>query len=464
MRINPRSSCSARRGSLEGRLLWICLLLLVTGGLFLVKMPTQIAAMEEQRRNNSELHEFAELFAEIYQQIQARYVDEIESQKVFEGAINGMMMALDPHSSWMPPAMQEQLTRDTEGEYSGVGLVITQRDGVLTVISPLPSSPAAKVGVAPWDRIIEIEGESTREMPLPDAVKRLTGPSGTKVTIKVVREGADEPLDFTITRETVHVDSVFSQTLEGNIGYLRIARFQEDTAREVRKAVENFNKQNVAGLVVDLRNDAGGLLDKAVDICDIFLPEGKLIVSIKGRNPSDNRNYYALEGQLARQPMVVLVNKGSASASEIFAGAMKDHKRGVIVGPEGTNTFGKGSVQTISTLRHSLERTEGGDIKPSGLRLTTARYYTPSGESIHEKGIEPDIGVKLPEGHEIELIKRGALLGEHNTIEPGKPADAATTDTTTIEPVEEGPFSDIMLDEAIKILKTMIVTSQVAKG
>ncbi|MEN6626027.1 MAG: S41 family peptidase [Candidatus Sumerlaeia bacterium] len=492
----------SKLGTLEGRLLMMCLALVFAGGFFVLKMPAQIAAMEEQRKSSSELHDFAELYAEIYSQIKTRYVDEIDSKKLFEGSINGMMGALDPHSSWMPPAVQEQLTRDTEGEYSGVGLEITTRDGVLTVVSPLPGSPAARVGVMPWDRIIEIDGKTTEKIQLQDAVKALTGPTGTKVKIKVWREGKNQPLDFEITRETVHIISVFSKILDGGIGYIRIARFQEDTAKEVRKALENFNANNVAGVVVDLRNDAGGLLDKCVEICNFFLPEGQVIVSIKGRNPADNRKYLAVEDQLCAQPLVVLVNRGSASASEIFAGAMQDTKRGLIIGPDDArngkvlHTFGKGSVQTISPLKYSLDREANGDMKPSGLRLTTARYYTPSGKPIladkgdgHSGGITPDVGVKLPPNHEAELILRGGLMGEFAVVEPGKelrlPSDTDETTSpeerqapktddskttlslferltngsakTTAAKKPSEPFRDIQLDESIKYLKAMIV-------
>ncbi len=480
-----------KRGALERRVLTMCLLMMLAGGWIIFKMPAQLAAMEEQRKYNAELNQFSELFAEIYYQIENRYVDEVEPKKLLEGAINGMMMSLDPHSSWMPPAIQEQLTRDTEGEYSGVGLVITLRDRILTVISPVPGSPAGKLGVMPWDRIIEIDGETTENMALPEAVKRLTGPTGSQVTIKVWREGETKPLEFKITRETVHIESVFSKIIDdGRVGYVRLARFQEDTADQLAKVLERFNREKVKGVVVDLRNNPGGLLDEAVDVVNLFVPKGQLIVSMNGRNAPDNRKYYAKNDPISRQPLVVLVNQGSASASEIFAGAMKDTRRGVIIGPEGQKTFGKGSVQTISPLQYSLERDERGDIKQSGLRLTTARYYTPSGESIHEKGIEPDIGVKLPEGHERDMMLRGALLGEPSTLEPGSAdPDASTTvpprgvieemettgtllqrlnnrvttGTQTTAPAEAPdaePFHDILLDEAIKILKAMLIIDE----
>lgn len=495
----------SRLGTLEGRLLTMCVILVIVGAFFVVKMPAQIAAMEEQRKSNIQIHEFSELFADIYSQIKTRYVEEVESKKLFEGAINGMMTQLDPHSSWMPPEIQERLTRDTEGEYSGVGLEITQREGILTVISPLPGSPAGKVGVMPWDRIIEIDGKSTADMNINDAVKNLTGPTGTTVKVKIWREG--KTFDVTIERQTVHIVSVFSKIIDGNIGYLRIARFQEDTAKDARRALEEFNAKNVQGVIVDLRGDSGGLLNICVEVCNLFLPKGQLIVSIKGRNPSDAQTYKATEDELCHKPLVVLVNRGSASASEIFAGAMQDTGRGLIIGPEGTHTFGKGSVQTISDLRYSFDRDANGDIKHSGLRLTTARYYTPSGHPIlQDKGIKPDIGVKLPPNHEAELLLRGGMLGDYNVVEPGKDIELqnkitlpdgtdkipvqlktpnaettttttapkssdATSSTTLMEKLDKlkkdqvaaatakqsEPFHDIQLEESIKYLKVMLI-------
>jgi carboxyl-terminal processing protease len=487
--------------------MFLCIVLAGVGVFLLTQMPKRIEAMEEQRKYDSEFYQFAELFSEIYGQIRSRYVENVDSKALFEGAINGMFTALDPHSSWLPPQAQEMLTKDTEGEYSGVGLHITLRDRILTVISPIAGSPAAKAGVLPWDRIIEIEGKTTENITLIEAVNKLTGPTGTKIKIKVWREGEAKPLDFVLTREKIKVDSVFSKEFEDGIGYLRISKFQEDTAEETKKALKKFNQDGVKGIIVDVRFDAGGLLDRAVEICNFFLPKGQLIVSTKGRIPSSNREYYAVDEQLAKQPLVVLVNHGSASASEIFAGAMKDTKRAVIIGPKGGTTYGKGSVQTISMLKHSLEHDENGDIKPSGLRLTTAKYYTPSGISIHEKGIKPDIGVDLPQGHELDLLRHG-MIGDPNTIEPAedtKAEDGASTDTeqttgtmhqlrkgpaafpldddeqTTGVPLEErlrqkrqapaeakpgskeaetkqkGAFEDVLLDEAIKYMKAILI-------
>lgn len=449
-------------GALEGRLLILCLVLIGMGVALVLGLPARSVAMAEERQSQVEFGEFAELFAEIYATIKMRYVDEVNSQELFEGAINGMFLVLDEHSAWLPPEEQEMLTKDTEGEYSGVGMHIgLDENRILTVISPIIGSPAARAGVHPWDRIIEIDGESTEGISTLEAVKRLTGPTGTSVKIKVWRAGENEPLDFTIVRERIHIDSVFHQMLDDKIGYLRITRFQDDTTDAVREALVDMNEKNAKGILVDLRYNAGGLLERANEICDLFLPKGDLIVSIKGRNTSNNRDYYSMEEQLAAQPLLVLVNQFSASASEIFAGAMKDNGRGVIVGPLGETTYGKGSVQSITPLDHSLEMSKEGDYLPSAIKLTTARYYTPSGVSIHKTGIKPDIEVELPEGHDLELRRHG-LLGDPSLVEDdyqnGDPDDLDVPrgeevpedpelDKRTIDPVRPPMLDERQLDD-----------------
>lgn len=492
----------ARRSRL--RFMVFYLALLAAGAGLLSQLPRHLEAMETERMSDEEIYEFAELFAEIFKRIKTEYVEEVDSQQLMEGAIHGMFMELDPHSSWLPPEDQEDLMKDTEGEYSGVGMHIALRPprpgGILTVISPMPGSPAKRAGVLAWDRIIEIDGETTENISLRDAVGKLTGPTGTDVTIKVWREGEIEPLDFTLTRATIKVDSVFSKVMDDGIGYMRIAKFQEDTAEMVEKTLHEFNKAHVRGVIVDLRFNAGGLLIGAKEICDMFLPKGQLLVSTRGRDPESEVEYRAERDAICEQPLIVLVNRGSASASEIFAGAMKDTGRGIIIGPKDQTTYGKGSVQTVSTLFHSLETDDAGNPRPSGLRLTTAKYYTPSGVSIHEKGIEPDIGVELPPGHERDLSIHG-LLGEPNqdeaqdkkahaaengeqpaatpgveTPEPESEQPAAVDEegepdpkdsghliemlehSSTEEPAEEqAPFVDIQLEEAIKYLKAFLI-------
>ena len=455
----------------------LCLLLIVGGAMLIAKTPPRIAAMGEQRKYDGEFYEYAQLFSEIYSEIRARYVSDVTSDKLFEASINGLFAALDPHSSWLPPDDQESLERDTEGQYSGVGIHITvDKESVLTVIMPIPGGPAAKVGIKAWDRIVEIEGKPTKGMSSQDAVKVLTGPDATPVKIRVRRPGQSELLPFTLVRAKIKIDSVFSKVIDNQIGYMRVSKFQEDTAEASRKALEEFNRQKVRAIIVDLRNDPGGLLDAAVGMCDLFLPKGQVIVSLKGRTSGSDREYKARGGQIAKQPLAVLVNKGSASASEIFAGAMKDTKRGVIVGPKGVTTFGKGSVQTITPLKYSLEKDKNGDYRTSALRLTTAKYYTPSGISIDVTGIAPDLGVEVSRANQV-IVQLHGLLGDPDLREPGMPLpdipglgdDAASTATLSMPPAvhdgvttsvlerESANFHDVLLDAAVKYLEERIL-------
>lgn len=439
--------------------------------LLLGKLPARIEAMEQQRKWESEVYQFAQLFVEIYGDVQERYVEPVDSEKIFEGAIRGMFTALDPHSQWLSPDSLNQLTKETDGEFSGVGLHITlDKNEILTVIQPIPGTPAAAAGVLPWDRIVEIDGTSTEGITLVEAVKKLMGPDGSEVEITVAREGETETRKFKLRRDKIKVESVFSRLIDGDIGYIRIARFSETTADDVASAVEKLDDEGAAGLIIDLRYDTGGLLDKAIEISDFFLPKKQLIVSTKGRDPKQDRHYYAEDDMLTDLPLIVLVNQGSASASEIFAGAIQDTNRGFIVGPEGKTTFGKGSVQTISTLRHSLSRTPEGQPLESGLRLTTALYYTPSGRSIHEKGITPDFYVtNLTREQERDLLRHG-LLGDPDTTnifgaedagggEAGEEAgEEAPSEAKPEAPA--GPFVDIQLQESLKYIRQAIETHQ----
>ncbi|MCX7964508.1 MAG: S41 family peptidase [Candidatus Sumerlaea chitinivorans] len=364
-----------------------------------------------KKADDDQFWEFTAMFSEIYKEIQERYVEEVDSKKLFEGALQGMFLTLDPHSQYLDPDNYSQLEKDTEGAFSGVGLHITIRDGVLTVIAPIPGSPAAKAGVRPWDRIIEIDGKKTEGITIIEAVKKLTGPSGTTVTIKVYREGEPDFLTFTLVRKNIKVESVYYKMLDDKIGYARVAKFSDATSRDLRKAIEFFKEKNAKGIILDLRFNAGGLLKEAIDVSNLFLPKGKVIVSTKGRMKNQNQEFRAENDPVTDLPLIVLINKGSASASEIVAGAIKDHRRGVILGVKGSRSYGKGSVQTIEELAHSFEKDENGNYRPAAIRLTTARYYTPSGVSIDKVGVTPDIAVELPKGHEGELLKHG-LYGD----------------------------------------------------
>ena len=396
--------------SAEKKVFWLAVVLIVSS-FFLMGQFTHAV----KKADDDQFWEFSAMFNEVYKEVKDRYVEPVDQKKLFEGALQGMFLTLDPHSQYMDPDSYSQLEKDTEGAFSGVGLQITLRDNVLTVIAPIPGSPAAKAGVHPWDRIIEIDGKKTEGITLMDAVKKLTGPSGTTVKIQVYREGNSGFLDFTLVRQNIKVESVHSQMF-GNIGYVRVTKFSDNTTRDLRRVLETFKQQGAKGLVVDLRFNTGGLLKEAVEMSNLFVGRGKVIVSTKGRLKAQNQEFRAENDPVTDLPLMVLINKSSASASEIFAGAMKDLNRGVIVGIKGQRSFGKGSVQTIEELTHSFEKDANGNYKPAAIRLTTAKYYTPSGVSIDKVGVTPDIALEMPKDAEIELLKHG-MIGDAPTEE-----------------------------------------------
>ena len=342
-------------------------------------VPTVHAENGKQERD---LYRDLETFANVLTLIQQYYVDEVDSNKVITGAINGMLGSLDPHSAYMTAEDFKALEEETSGSFTGIGIEISIRDGVLTAVTPIEGTPADKQGIKPGDQIVRINGELTKTMTLMDAVKKLRGEIGTKVTITVHRPEWKEPKDYTLTREAIPLVSVNSMVLDPGFGYIRISNFQTSTTKDVLDALSELRKKRtLQGLILDLRNNPGGLLDQAVKVSDIFLDRG-IIVSTKGRYKEEQMIFEAHPDGLANDySMVVLVNSGSASGSEIVAGALQDHKRAIILG---TTTFGKGSVQTVLPLP------EG-----AGLRLTTAKYYTPSGDSIQATGIKPDMVVPL---------------------------------------------------------------------
>jgi carboxyl-terminal processing protease len=358
-------------------------------------------------------------FGDVLSTVQASYVEEPNVDELVNGAIKGMLQTLDPHSSYLTPEMLKQVEVETKGVFGGLGIEIGVKDGVLTVIAPIEDTPAFRAGLQAGDKIVRIESEPTREMNVMDAVKRLRGEPGTQVTIWIVREGLSEPRSFTITRDIIKIKSVKSKPMGDGIGYVKLTQFQQDTDGDLEKALQTLTKEKggLKGLVLDLRNNPGGLLDQAVKVADKFVESG-LIVYTDGRIENQKFKYFAhKDGTYLGFPMVVLVNAGSASASEIVAGALQDHGRAILLGMP---TFGKGSVQTIIPM-------EDG----SAIRLTTARYYTPNGRSIQAKGIEPDISVtdgrEAAEGHpgplrekDIERHLRG--IGEEK--EPPAPEKA----------------------------------------
>lgn len=322
------------------------------------------------------------VFAEVLSVVQKNYVEEVNSKDLIYSAIKGMLSSLDPHSSFMTPEMYKEMQVDTKGEFGGLGIQIGVKDKMLTVISPIEDTPAYRAGIKAGDKITKIDGKNTRDMTLSEAVDNMRGPKGTNVTLSILREDFAQPKDFTLMRDIIKIKSVKSKIIDGDIGYVKINQFQEKTDSDLDKALREFDGKNLKGLIVDLRNDPGGLLNMAVDVAGEFLPPGKLVVYIKGRNGEKDEFFTNNKQPRADIPIVVLVNEGSASASEIVAGCLQDWGRAVILG---TQTFGKGSVQTVLGLSDG-----------SGLRLTTAKYYTPKDRSIQNTGIKPDIEVKQP--------------------------------------------------------------------
>lgn len=338
------------------------------------------------------------LFTEVLEELEKKYVDEVNTEELIHNAIKGMVGNLDPHSSFMPPEAFDDLQDDTKGEFSGIGIVITLKEGILTVVSPIEDTPADKAGVHAGDIIIKIDDESTKGMELWEAVGKMRGPRYKAVSITVIREGEAAPLEFSLKRDLIPMTSVRSSTLKPGYGYLRITNFRMNTVDEVKKHLEKLEavaeQEGLKGLVVDLRNNPGGLLDQAIKISDVFLGQGT-IVSIKGRIEKNDQIFNAYPSEEDRDyPMVVLINGGSASASEIVAGALQDNSRALILG---TPSFGKGSVQTVHPLKDGF-----------GIKYTIARYYTPSGKSIQATGIQPDIEVE-PEILEKSEKKEGVF-------------------------------------------------------
>jgi len=330
-----------------------------------------------------ETYDKLKLFSEVLSLVESSYVDEVDSSKLVQGAIRGMLKELDPHTAYMTEDMFNEMQVDTKGEFGGLGITIGIKTDVLTVISPIEDTPAWRAGIKAGDRILKVEGESTKDMTIENAVKKMRGVPGTPITISIMRDEFKEPKDFTIVRDVIKLKSVKARVIDNAVGYLRVTQFQEHTDADLEQALAEMWTQSpsLKGLILDLRNNPGGLLDQAVQVSGSFLEKGKLVVYTKGRKANNNVEYKVRgNGGRTAFPMVVLVNAGSASASEIVAGALQDHGRAILLG---TQTFGKGSVQTILPL-------EDG----SALRLTTARYYTPNGRSIQAKGIEPDIVVQ----------------------------------------------------------------------
>ena len=398
-------------------------------------------------------YESLETFTNILAIVRKNYVDEVNTKELMTGAINGMLNSMDPHSGYLTPELYKELQMDTQGRFGGLGIEITVRNGMLTVVSPIEDTPAFRAGIKAGDQILKIDDEFTKDMNLMQAVKKMRGLKGSKLNLSIKREGVPDLLNFSIVRDTIRVQSVRSRVLEEGYAYIRLAQFQERSDRDLQKALEKLSseKGGVKGLVLDLRNNPGGLLTQAVRVADLFLDSG-MIVYTEGRLENQKQKYFARkEGSWTEFPIVVLVNGGSASASEIVAGALQDHKRAVILG---TKTFGKGSVQTILPLDDN-----------SALRLTTARYFTPKGRSIQATGIVPDIvleNVPVQEARAEEKKRLG--LREENL--PGhlqNQQEQKEKEKQAQQEKEESVENDGQLKRALELLKGWDVFKQLVQ-
>jgi|JFJP01.1.fsa_nt_gi carboxyl-terminal processing protease len=367
------------------------------------------------------------MFTDVLEELEKNYVDDVNSEALIHNAIKGMVGNLDPHSSFMPPEAFDELQDDTKGEFSGIGIVITMKDGILTVVSPIEGTPAYKAGIQAGDSIIRIDDKSTKDMELWEAVNMMRGPQNKPVHITVIREGEPAALDFSINRDLIPMESVRSTTLKPGFGYLRITNFRMNTLDDIKTHLGRLEAENkeMKGLIIDLRNNPGGLLDQAVKISDLFLTKGD-IVSIKGKQEKNAQVFRASERDDDRKyPVVILINGGSASASEIVAGALQDHSRALILG---TTSFGKGSVQTVRPLKDGY-----------GIKYTIARYYTPNGRSIQAKGIEPDLEVEyeIIEEKEKKTSAFDRMVKEKDLKNSLKPEQAQSSEKAKTSPKKQ---------------------------
>lgn len=387
-------------------------------------------AAEEDGGRQESGYDYLRLMTEVLSIVRKDYVDSdrIGYRDLIYGALEGMLASLDPHSQFMDPEMYSEMREDTEGHFGGLGIVITMKDNLLTIVAPMEDTPGYRAGLLPEDRILRIEGEPTDRLTLHAAVKQLRGAPGTDVTITVVRPATGRSWDVKITRELINVPSVKgARMLDGDIGYIRIVQFNEPTDHDFEQALRDLESRNLRGLILDLRNNPGGLLDSAVRIASRFIGARELVVSTEGRTASQQKRYVAFDGaKHPDYPIVILVNRGSASGSEIVAGALQDHGRAVLVGE---TTFGKGSVQSVLPLRDG-----------SAVRLTTAKYYTPSHRVIHGNGIEPDIEVSI------------TIAEQRRIIELRQRPEAAP-------PGEEDEFVDHQLQRAHDVLRAVLLLS-----
>ena len=423
----------------------IVMLVLTIGlsGVIVSRWSTDTIGAEEGPYNK------LKIFTEVMSLVKKNYVEEVDNDTLIDGAIKGMLTNLDPHSSYLTPDMFREMQIDTRGEFGGLGIQIGVKDGVLTIIAPIEDTPAYRAGVKAGDKIMKIDGESTKDMSLQDAVNKMRGKKGTPVTITVFREGVKENIDFTIVRDIIQLKSIKSKVIDNEIGYVKLTQFHEKSADELADALQQLETSGIHALILDLRNNPGGLLNVSIDVAGQFLPKKKLVVYTKDRQ--DKKVEYKTHSRYKQYdyPMFVLVNEGSASASEIVAGALRDWNRAVLLG---TKTFGKGSVQTVIPLSDG-----------SGLRLTTAKYYTPSGKSIQAKGITPDIIVVEKEENEKQAkahdIVREQDLDNHLENDQNKgikeTEEEPAPDVVEVDKDDkESEKQDIQLQRAVDLIKT----------
>ncbi|MBM4132470.1 MAG: PDZ domain-containing protein [Nitrospira sp.] len=408
----------------------------------------------ERTGHATETYEELKTFSEVLTQVQKHYVEEVKSKELIQGAIRGMLSTLDPHSAYMTPEMYKEIQVETKGEFGGVGIQIGIKDNRLAVIAPIEGTPAQRAGIKAGDFIVKVNEESTKDLTLMDAVQKMRGPKGSKVSLTVQRDGVADPLVFALERDIIKIESVRTKVIDNNIAYVRLTQFQEASGRDLTKALKKFKEQKFQSTILDLRNNPGGLLTAAVEVSEQFVAPGKLIVYIKGRDGRKDEYLSRMKEAPEEFPLIVLVNEGSASASEIVAGALQDWGRAVIIG---TTTFGKGSVQTILPLADG-----------SGLRLTTAKYYTPKGRSIQSTGIIPDIVVKPQqpviaakatekdkEGEGKPVLPHPAAKAPTTPPAAAKPGDESSAKSNPGEPTGEASLEeDAQLQKAVELLKT----------
>lgn len=427
----------------------------VAGTLISVQVAPLLA---QEAAKPSTVYEQLDLFGDIFERIRSDYVEEVDDKKLIEAAINGMLSSLDPHSSYLPPEDYDDMKVQTRGSFGGLGIEVSQENGVVKVVSPMDGTPAAAAGIQAGDFITHVDGESVMGLTLDDAVEKMRGPVGSEITITVVREDTPEPFDVTLVRDTIKLTAVKGR-LEANTAVLRITTFNDQTYPNLEESLKKLAEEaggidKLNGVVLDLRNNPGGLLTQAIAVSDAFLEEGE-IVSTRGRKPEESERFNATPGDLSQgKPVVVVINGGSASASEIVTGALQDHHRAIVVG---TKSFGKGSVQTVMPIRG-----EGA------MRLTTSRYYTPSGRSIQALGIAPDIVVQQPpapppspeeakpeEAHDrSEADLRGVLSNDSMTEDEKKQAEE---ELKRAEEAAKLRLEDYQLAYALDIIKGLSV-------